>query len=262
MLPPALCLLAALFLGAPSCGGGGGGSPDSVPASSNDPAPFLTVANVNTIVLQAMNEATARNRPATIAVVDRVGNVLAVTRMAGAPATARVTSQRGITGAGLEDADVPGELAAIAKAITGAYLSSGGNAFSTRTASQIVQENFLPGELNQMGGPLFGVQFSQLPCSDVVRATPGAGPMRSPLGLAADPGGLPLYKNGAPVGGIGIVADGVYTLDRNIFDFDADTLCMPTEFNKSLQLSPWRSSMGELQGLQVVTTIEPLGMSP
>jgi uncharacterized protein GlcG (DUF336 family) len=223
MLPPALCLLAALFLGAPSCGGGGGGSPDSVPASSNDPAPFLTVANVNTIVLQAMNEATARNRPATIAVVDRVGNVLAVTRMAGAPATARVTSQRGITGAGLEDADVPGELAAIAKAITGAYLSSGGNAFSTRTASQIVQENFLPGELNQMGGPLFGVQFSQLPCSDVVRATPGAGPMRSPLGLAADPGGLPLYKNGAPVGGIGIVADGVYTLDRNIFDFDADT---------------------------------------
>ena len=32
----------------------------------------------------------------------------------------------------------------IAKAITGAYLSSGGNAFSTRTASEIVQQNFPP----------------------------------------------------------------------------------------------------------------------
>ena len=34
--------------------------------------------------------------------------------------------------------------AAIAKAVTGAYLSSEGNAFSTRTASQIVQEHFNP----------------------------------------------------------------------------------------------------------------------
>jgi len=29
------------------------------------------------------------------------------------------------------------------------------------------------------------------------------GPQRSPLGLAADPGGLPLYKNGTVVGGVG-----------------------------------------------------------
>ena len=36
--------------------------------------------------------------------------------------------------------------AAIAKAVTGAYLSSEGNAFSTRTASQIVQEHFNPRE--------------------------------------------------------------------------------------------------------------------
>jgi uncharacterized protein GlcG (DUF336 family) len=227
LLPTALCLVAALFLGAPTCGGGGGGgSPDSEAASVNDPAPFLTVANVNTIVLQAMNEATARNRPATIAVVDRVGNVLAVTQMAGAPANATVTSQRGIVGSGLEGASVPSTLAAISKAITGAYLSSGGNAFTSRTASQIVQENFLPGELNQMGGPLFGVQFSQLPCSDVVRSfqagNTGPGPMRAPLGLSADPGGMPIYKNGQVVGGIGVLADGVYTLDRNIFDFDTD----------------------------------------
>ena len=57
-------------------------------------------------------------------------------------------------------------IAAISKAVTGAYLSTEGNAFSTRTASQIVQRNFNPGETNQPGGPLFGVQFSQLACSD------------------------------------------------------------------------------------------------
>ncbi len=68
------------------------------------------------------------------------------------------------------------------------------------------------------------MQFSQLPCSDVNRA-PAAGtigPKRSPLGLAADPGGLPLYKNGTVVGGIGVVADGTYGLDRDITDTDTD----------------------------------------
>ena len=57
--------------------------------------------------------------------------------------------------------------APIAKAITGAYLSSGGNAFTTRTASQIIQENYNPLSSGLEGGPLFGVQFSQLPCSDL-----------------------------------------------------------------------------------------------
>jgi uncharacterized protein GlcG (DUF336 family) len=42
------------------------------------------------------------------------------------------------------------------------------------------------------------------------------------LGLAADPGGLPLYKNGIVVGGIGVIADGVYGLDLNINDIDQD----------------------------------------
>src|SRR5690606_31617234 len=133
-------------------------------------------------------------------------NVLGVFQMNGAPATALVTSGRGVA-TGLEGAAVPSTLAAIAKAITGAYLSSSGNAFSTRTASQIVQEHFNPGEFGQPGGPLFGVQFSQLPCSDFSArfdSGTGPGPHRSPLGLSADPGGFPLYKDGTPVGGIGI----------------------------------------------------------
>ena len=183
----------------------------------------LRRADVERIIAQAAAEAEARNAPATIAVVDRVGNVLAVYRMAGAPRQVTITSTD-VVGApvmgGLEGVNIiPAELAAIAKAITGAYLSTEGNAFTTRTASQIVQENFNPGEMNQPGGPLFGVQFSQLPCGDFVSRfvagdVPGPGPHRSPLGLAADAGGLPLYKRGTAVGGIGAVSDGIYSLDK------------------------------------------------
>src|SRR6516162_9741891 len=41
-----------------------------------------------------------------------------------------------------------------------------------------------------------------------------------PLGLAGDPGGVPLYKNGAPVGALGVEGDGVYGVDRDPFDND------------------------------------------
>lgn len=186
---------------------------------------FLGAADVERVLAQAAAEAQARNAPAVIAVVDRVGNVLAVYRMNGAPATVRISSGRNVQG-GLEGLIVPAELAAIAKAVTGAFLSSEGNAFSSRTASQIVQEHFNPGEGGQPAGPLFGVQFSQLPCSDVntrfAGGAAGPGPHRSPLGLAADPGGFPLYKAGTPVGGVGVAADGLYALDPDISDRDRD----------------------------------------
>src|SRR5262249_27129162 len=146
-----------------------GGEPARAPGNGTASTPTaLTAPQVEQIILQAVNEAAARGTPATVAVVDRVGNVLGVMQMAGAPTTLTVSAQRGVPNSGLEGlSGIPATLAAISKAITGAYLSSNGNAFSTRTASQIIQENFNPGTQNQPGGPLFGVQFSQLPCSDL-----------------------------------------------------------------------------------------------
>ena len=223
-----LASLVATVLSIAACSGGGGGSSIEVCTGSCTPTSaavdFLTVADVERIIAQAAQEANARRMPATIAVTDRVGNILGVFRMTGARTAFRITSNRGVSG-GLENIDIlPDTFAAITKAITGAYLSSNGNAFSTRTASQIVQENFNPREFNQPSGPLYGVQFSQLSCSDLMRRADNGmvGPKRSPLGLAADPGGLPLYKNNRLVGGVGVMADGIYGLDTDITDIDQD----------------------------------------
>jgi uncharacterized protein GlcG (DUF336 family) len=229
--------------------GGTSGAPAPVPAPTPTPAPTsttlftppaqesLSAAEVQRLVAQAAGEATARGLPSWIVVSDRVGNVLAAFRMTGARDTMRV-STRTIGGSaaagaelGLQGATVPAVTGAIAKALTGAYLSSSGNAFSSRTASQIVQQHFPPAPttVGLESGPLFGVQFSQLPCSDLSRRfLPGGGaaamigPKRSPLGLAADPGGLPIYKNGVVVGGIGVMGDGDYGFDANTLDVDAD----------------------------------------
>ena len=222
------------IVGLISCGGGGGAGGGSGTISLSTATPIdcagncaqdmLTAADVERVLAQAVSAAQARGQRATVAVTDRVGNVLGVYAMAGAAATFRIDGGRGVSG-GLERIDVlPSAFAAISKALTGAYLSSAGNAFSSRTASQIVQENFNPREANQPAGPLFGVQFSQLSCSDAMRRDTDAalGPKRSPLGLSADPGGLPLYKNGRVVGGVGVMSDGVYGLDLNISDVDAD----------------------------------------
>jgi uncharacterized protein GlcG (DUF336 family) len=218
----ALLLLAAAALGC--SGSSSSGSPPCAP-NCLSAANFLSAIDVQRVIAQAVGEAQARGVAATIAVVDRVGNVLAVFQMTGARANFDISSGRGVAG-GLDGLinTLPSTQAAIAKAITGAYLSSWGNAFSSRTAGQIVQENFNPGEAQAPSGPLYGVQFSQLSCSDVnTNATQGSvGPKRSPLGLSADPGGLPLYKNAVVVGGIGVIADGVYGLDLDIFDVDQD----------------------------------------
>jgi uncharacterized protein GlcG (DUF336 family) len=170
----------------------------------------LSEAEVRRVLQQAAAGADAAGLKATIAVTDRQGNVLGVFRMNGAPTVSVVPGTRG---QGLEGLSLPSDAVAITKAGSGALLSSGGNAFSTRTASFIVQDHFPPGVRDTPGGPLFGVQFSSLPCTDFKRPA-------LPLGLSGDPGGQPLYKDGALVGGVGVEGDGSYGVDRDPTDDD------------------------------------------
>ena len=178
--------------------------------------PSLVPDEVERIVAQAAAEAQRLGLAAQIAVTDQEGNILARFRMDGAREDTVVRplpDDPGVYGEGLVGVSLPASFAAVTKAGTAAFLSTGGHAFSTRTASFIIQDHFPPLVEFTPGGPLFGVQFSSLPCSDF------KAPLL-PAGLAGDPGGLPLYKEGRVVGGIGVEGDGIYTVDPDPTDAD------------------------------------------
>ena len=162
----------------------------------------LTATDVQTIVNQAVTRAVHISPNSIIAVVDREGNVLAVWVVRG--------------GAAGDD-----EIAtAVSKAGTAAYLSSNQNAFTSRTAGFIIQQHFPPGVSNSAPGPLVGVGLSNLFISDinkfrkpgsviVFNSSPGLSILPVPnTSLDGSPGGVPLYKNGQLVGGIGVTGDG------------------------------------------------------
>ena len=175
----------------------------------------LTLAEVQTVIAQAISRATNLPAPlntnAVVAVTDREGWVLGV--------WALNTNLLGNDNLVAE---------AIAKAGTAAFLSSDNNAFSSRTAGDIVQQHFPIGIKNKPPGPLVGVNFSQLSFSDIntfkapgsvisYGSSPGLTLVAPPLpltgGLEGTPGGVPLYQNGALVGGVGVAGNGVAVTD-------------------------------------------------
>ncbi len=226
-------------LGIGHTGGGPENDPGAVPTPGTvgpqaPPNPItagnLTEAEVRQLIAQAVSAAVALNQRVTVAVTDKEANVLGLFTMTGAPSNIIVrgggTPQpqdplTGLVPVGLENSRLPARFAAISKAGTASVFSTQGNAFTTRTASFIVQSHFPPGVDNQAGGPLFGVQFSSLPCSDIKRQ-PALGGFFStlPLGISGDTGSMPVYKNGVHVGGIGIEGDGFYGVDLDVMDFD------------------------------------------
>ncbi len=218
--------LSATLLACGSSGNFGdatGAAPESASGSVQ-----LTAGEVQTIIAQAATQAQALNVPVTIAVLDHEGTPLGILRMAGARAD--ITFRGGGAGGPLEgqtlsNIAVPSiqtaaAAAAISKAGTAARFGTQGFALSTRSTNFVLQERFPPQVAPAPGGPLLGVQFSQLRCSDIDRTGHLAANIGLPLGLSADPGGLPLYKNGVAVGGIGVEGDGVYTLDKDASDRD------------------------------------------
>jgi uncharacterized protein GlcG (DUF336 family) len=200
----------------------------SQPVFQTPPLEHLTVTDIQRIIAQGVAEAQAQNQPSGFVVIDRVGNVLAVFAMNGADLSLRTPAAPNGQNTDLEGLSLPAPAAlagGISKALTSSYFSSMGAAFSSRTANDIVQETFPPSASTRglESGPLFSVQFSQLPCSDVSTRFPVRyGTHRGPLGAGADPGAFPLYKNGAVVGSVAVVGDGVYGFDREFTDNDHD----------------------------------------
>jgi uncharacterized protein GlcG (DUF336 family) len=168
----------------------------------------LTAADVTKVINQAVTRAVKVSPNSVIAVTDREGYVLGVWVVRGGAAT-------------------PGEIAtAVSKAGTAAFLSSNQNAFTSRTAGYIIQQHFPVGVSNTAPGPLVGVGLSSLFVSDVNHfkkidlipcplAVPPALQSPGTLGttipftsLDGAPGGVPLYKSGILVGGLGVTGAG------------------------------------------------------
>ena len=179
-------------------------------ASDVQTTPFgqLTASDVQAIINHAVTRAGAISPNSVIAVTDREGDVLGVWVMRGGDATG------------------PEIATAVSKAGTASYLSSNQNAFTSRTAGFIIQQHFPPGVINTATGPLVGVGLSNLFVSDINTfrapgsvitfsptpgATPHGGQIRPVVGSSLDgsPGGVPLYKNGQLVGGLGVTGDGI-----------------------------------------------------
>ncbi len=161
----------------------------------------LTASDVRQIITQAATRAAQISPNSVIAVTDREGYVLGVWNVRGGQPT-------------------PAEIATcVSKAGTAAFLSSDQNAFTSRTAGFIIQQHFPPGVRNTPTGPLVGVGLSSLFFSDVNRfkktdmipSGTSPGTRGSPIfgtSLDGSPGGVPLYKNGRLVGGVGVTGDG------------------------------------------------------
>jgi uncharacterized protein GlcG (DUF336 family) len=209
--PAKLVLVLSLSIVCVSCNGSGGASN----SDASDPAttPTLAQADVQSIV---QNAAASVSDPLVIAVVDRAGRILAVFENSGAPATAL-----GDFGKTVNSEDL-----AVSLARTAAFFSDNEAPLSSRTVRFISGIHFPPGVPGTPSGGLYGIENTNRGCPLNVNFAPGQAvpPSRSVngstvgLGIttgkvdfedsnpsAVNPGGIPIFKDGAEVGGVGVV---------------------------------------------------------
>lgn len=187
-----------------------------VPARSraDDPPPVLTAADVDSVVQKAA--ASVNSEALVIAVTDRQGDILAVYRKPAAPANA--TANFG--------AQADANEVAIALARTASFFSNNQAPLSSRTVRFISGIHFPPGIPFTGNAALYGIENTNRGCPFNADYLPGQAvpPARSldgsqnGLGIltgkadlndsdptAVNPGGVPLFKQGAVVGGVGVV---------------------------------------------------------
>jgi len=207
----ALLLAGALLIVLIGCGGG---SPSATPASPPPVVPALSIADVANLVQAAASSADAETM--AIAVVDRGGAVLAVYDKAGVTPGATDIGNFGIP---VDVNDL-----AVALARTGAYFSNDQAPLSSRTVRFISGIHFPPGVTNAPTADLYGIENTNRGCMLATNFLPGQSinPSLSlsggtGLGIitgksqfddsdanAVNPGGVPIFRNGVVVGGIGV----------------------------------------------------------
>ena len=192
-----------------SCSGGGSANVMQPPPATQT----LTAADVTMIVQAAA--AAAQSQDMVIAVVDRLGRVLAVYTEVSAPAMLP----------GNFGAAIPSDELAVNLARTGAFFSNDQAPLSSRTVRFISGIHFPPGVMNSASAALYGIENTNRGCTlapglaatvppstTIAGASPGFGIITGKADLddtqpeAVNPGGVPIFKNGQEVGGIGVAA--------------------------------------------------------
>jgi uncharacterized protein GlcG (DUF336 family) len=209
-MPLALELSVALAVLLIGCGGVS--SISSTPVASTPSSSPLTIIDVQSIVQAAAQAADSDTM--VIAVVDRGGSVLAVYRKPNAPATDTANFA-----APLDANDL-----AVALARTGAYFSNNQAPLSSRTVRFISGIHFPPGVTNTSNAALYGIENTNRGCTLSANYLAGQAVQPS-LALAGgfgpgiitgkadlldsnpnavNPGGVPIFRAGVVVGGVGV----------------------------------------------------------
>ncbi len=215
-----------------TCGRGG---TTPAPSPSVTPTP-LSSAEVQQVVQDA---AQSVNAPLVIAVADRAGKVLAVFRNGSAP----------VTSTGNFGATVDSNELAVALARTAALFSNNQAPLSSRTVRFISGIHFPPGVSDAPNADLYGIENTNRGCPlnasflagqsvDPARSIDGLSPGLGVITGKADtddsdpaavnPGGVPLFKNGAAVGGVGVVSTSADVAEFAAFSGASQAGFLPT----------------------------------
>jgi uncharacterized protein GlcG (DUF336 family) len=186
----------------------------------------MDVQNIVMATAQATNVETM-----VIAVADRQGNVLAVFHKPLAPANA----------IGNYGAMVSADDLAVSLARTAAFFSNDQAPLSSRTVRFISGIHFPPGVMNAPTADLYGIENTNRGCTLATNYLPGQAlpPAQALLGgpglgiatgkadlmdsspFAVNPGGVPIFKNGFAIGGVGVVAGTAMTPLMDVAEYAA-----------------------------------------